>query len=196
MTTRQTSGVNGRGARERILLTAHDLFYRQGIRATGVDQLIAASGVAKLSFYRHFPGKNDLVRAFLTYRHESWMAWFRDALQRHGGQARSLAPAMAEWLGDPAFRGCAFINSVGELGDELPDVRAMAMRHKADMEAAIAALLPPSRRRKRLAQALAVAVDGAIIRAQIDGAPDAALAALETTRRSLCPPLPSPSSHS
>jgi AcrR family transcriptional regulator len=53
------------GARERILFAAHELFYREGIRATGIDRVIAESGVAKLSFYRHYPSKNDLVLAFL-----------------------------------------------------------------------------------------------------------------------------------
>ena len=57
-------------ARERILVTAHELFYRDGLRATGIDRLIAESGVAKLTFYRHFPSKDDLIRTFLDYRHQ------------------------------------------------------------------------------------------------------------------------------
>src|SRR6218665_2250806 len=63
-------------ARDRILVTAHQLFYRDGIRATGIDRIIAESGVAKLTFYRHFPSKDDLVLAFLDYRHDRWLAWF------------------------------------------------------------------------------------------------------------------------
>jgi len=85
-------------ARERILHTAHDLFYRDGIRATGIDRMIAESGVAKLTFYRHFPSKNDLVLAFLDHRHARWMEWFEGALRRHGGHTRALVPALAEWL--------------------------------------------------------------------------------------------------
>ena len=73
-------------ARERILLAAHDLFYLDGIRATGIDRVIAESGVTKVTFYRHFPSKNDLICEFLEYRHRRWMAWFTDALQRHGGE--------------------------------------------------------------------------------------------------------------
>ena len=64
-------------ASERILLTAHDLFYREGIRATGIDRVIAESGVTKVTFYRHFPSKNELILAFLAYRHERWMALVR-----------------------------------------------------------------------------------------------------------------------
>ena len=72
-----TSDSHGSGtpsARDRILRTAHDLFYRDGIRATGIDRVIAESGVAKLTFYRHFPSKNDLIRAYLDYRHQRWRA--------------------------------------------------------------------------------------------------------------------------
>jgi len=89
-------------ARDRILLTAHDLFYGEGVRATGIDRVIAESGVTKVTFYRHFPSKNDLVRAFLDYRHERWMHWFVDALARHGASegrvATPVVAAMREWL--------------------------------------------------------------------------------------------------
>jgi len=180
-----TPTLQSRPARERILLTAHELFYRKGIRATGIDRVIAESGVTKVTFYRHFPSKNDLILAFLEYRHQHWMAWFVDALQRHGGDAAALAPALAEWFRDNNFRGCAFINSVGELGGTLPEVVVIARRHKQGMVNVIADLLPPSARRKKDAQAMAMAVDGAIIRAQFDQAPDAALQALRRLLTSL-----------
>lgn len=173
------------GARERILLAAHEMFYRDGIRATGIDGVIAEAGVAKLTFYRHFPSKNELVREFLEYRHRLWMAWFVAALQRHGGRSKALVPALGEWFGSGSYRGCAFINSVGELGETLPDVLEITRRHKQDMADAIAQLLPASRRRQRLAMDLALAVDGAIIRAQFDRSPQAALASLERIRKSL-----------
>lgn len=171
----------GRGAlpaRERILLTAHDLFYRDGIRATGIDRVIAESGVAKLSFYRHFPSKDELIRAYLSYRHERWMAWFDDALRRHGGARKGVAalvPALSEWFRDAGYRGCAFINGVGEFGPTHPEVLEIARRHKKEMTGVIETLLPPGRGRKRAARALALAVDGAIVQAQFDEAPDGAL---------------------
>ncbi|TXH75477.1 TetR/AcrR family transcriptional regulator [Thiobacillus sp.] len=165
-------------ARERILYTAHELFYRDGVRATGIDRVIAESGVTKVTFYRHFPSKNDLIRAYLAYRHTRWMAWFTDALARHGGGAGAIVPAVEEWFRDACYRGCAFINSVGELGGTLPDVIEIAYSHKQDMAAAIAAVLPKSRQRAQIAQAVALAIDGAIVRAQFDPSPNAALAAL------------------
>ena len=84
-------------ARERILRTAHDLFYAEGLRATGIDRVIAEAGVTKVTFYRHFPSKNDLILAYLNLRHEQWMAWFVAALARHGAAskgAQALVPAM------------------------------------------------------------------------------------------------------
>jgi AcrR family transcriptional regulator len=172
-------------ARERILLTAHDLFYREGIRATGIDRVIAESGVTKVTFYRHFPSKNHLILEFLEYRHQRWMAWFTNALTRHGDEINALVPALAEWFRGQNFRGCAFINSVGELGGTLPEVVDIAFRHKQDVADVIASLLPPSPDRQQDAQALAVAVDGAIIRAQFDRSPDTALLALNRLLKAL-----------
>ena len=169
-------------ARERILLTAHDLFYRDGIRATGVDRVIAEAGVTKVTFYRHFPAKQDLILAFLEYRHRLWMDWFTTALRRHSAgrpALLTLVPALKEWFSAAEFRGCAFLNSVSELGGAMPAVLELTRSHKRDMESAIAGLLPAGRSRRRLARAVAVAVDGAIIRAQYDTEPDDALEGLQ-----------------
>ena len=169
-------------ARERILLTAHALFYRDGIRATGIDRVIAESGVTKVTFYRHFPSKNELILAFLDYRHQRWIQWFRDALHRHRGFAgegvRALPAALTEWLSDPAYRGCAFINTAVELGGSLPQAIELARSHKADMTLLIVELLPPSASRDLDAQAIALLVDGAIVRAQLDQAADVAITLL------------------
>jgi len=174
-------------AHDRILLTAHDLFYRHGVRATGIDLVIAESGVAKLTFYRHFPSKNALVLAVLEHRHQRWMAWFTDALVRHrprnGPPLEALVPALAEWFHDANFRGCAFLNTVTELGGALPGVTAACRLHKQDMTAAIAGLLPASRQRKRQAVAIAIAVDGAIVHAQFEGDAKASLRGLDDLLR-------------
>ncbi|WP_280815535.1 TetR/AcrR family transcriptional regulator [Variovorax sp. TBS-050B] len=179
-------------ARERILLTAHDLFYADGIRATGIDRVIAVSGVTKVTFYRHFPSKDDLVRAFLEHRHGRWMAWFVDALGRLGAERRIadgqalpvLADAMAEWFTDPAFRGCAFINAVAEVGASVQGAAELSRAHKREMVEVIAGLLPDGPQRMAIAQAAALAVDGAIVKAQMG---DAALAreAVDDLRRLL-----------
>jgi AcrR family transcriptional regulator len=169
----------------RILKTAHDLFYRDGIRATGIDRVIAESGVAKKTFYRYFPSKDDLIVAFLDYRHDNWIAWFRDALARHGGTLNALVPALAEWFGSDVYRGCAFINSVVEVGGTLPQAVEISRRHKHDMTLAIRALMPSQRMAKADAQALALAVDGAIVAAQFADSPADALKALARVVRAV-----------
>lgn len=169
------SSIQRQPARERILLTAYRLFYTNGIRATGVDRVIAESGVAKVTFYRHFPSKNDLVRAFLDFRHQRWMGWFLETLERHGGDLGALVPTLAEWFDSSEFRGCAFINSVGELGNDLPEINEIARLHKQAMTNAIERLAPKTDEGEKRASAIAMAVDGAIIRAQYEAAPQAAL---------------------
>ena len=174
--------------RERILLTAHKLFYSDGIRATGIDRVIAESGVAKVTFYRHFPSKNELIQAYLTYRHEKWMDWFKGALSRHSEQhpgIGALVPALREWFDDDGFRGCAFINSVVELGASLPEVLVIARMHKARMTDAIAALLPASDADSVTAHAVALAIDGAIVQAQYLQSSEAALISVEHFLRNI-----------
>lgn len=161
-------------ARQRVLVTAHRLFYRDGIRATGIDRVIAESGVTKVTFYRHFPSKHDLVLAYLDHRHALWMAWFRDALQRHaGGQpagadalAGALLAALGEWFGDDGFRGCAFINAAVELGGSVEPVLALVRQHKQDLVDTLAQALPAGPSAGGQAESLALAIDGAIVQAQ------------------------------
>jgi AcrR family transcriptional regulator len=159
-------------ARERILDTARSLFYRDGLRATGIDRIIAESGVAKMSLYRHFPSKNDLIAAFLDWRHTHWMEWFAgsvDARLAATPELAVLADALGEWFGQDDFRGCAFINAVaetgaGEEGQHLP----RAIVHKESLEAYIADVA----RRLGLdeptlvAQEALLCVEGMIVRAQ------------------------------
>ena len=82
--TRETSE-----ARKRILETADRLFYQDGIRAVGIDRIIAEAGVAKMSLYKHFPSKDDLILAVLQYREQSVLEFFRSAMERHGKKAKN-----------------------------------------------------------------------------------------------------------
>lgn len=173
-------------ARERILWTACALFYRDGVRATGIDRVIAEAGVTKVTFYRHFPSKNDLVLAFLADRHTRWMAWFDAALQRHGNTPAALVPALAEWLEDADFRGCAFLNTSAELGGSLAEVNALTRQHKDDVARRIAGLLAPAAARGKpatpsraaLARMLCIALDGTVTHALFGTPPRQALAGL------------------
>lgn len=169
--------------------TSHELFYTEGIRVTGVDRIIAKSGVSKVTFYRYFPSKNDLIAAYLEYRHELWMRWFVDALNRHQIPRQqpigALVSALEEWFQRNDYRGCAFINTVVEFDSVLPEVLEISRRHKLEMTQVIASLLPASKHREIDAQIIAMAVDGAIVRAQLDKTTAAALKILDTLLRSL-----------
>lgn len=163
-------------ARERILETALRLFYADGVRATGIDRIIAESGVAKMSFYRHFPSKSDLVCAFLEARHERWMAWFDARVGAlSAGQPRALpavADALGEWFVEPDFRGCAFINVMVETVAPDAAERTIAARHKDELLVRLVALAErDGLRDAELAGRMALLiVEGAIVRAHMTGA--------------------------
>ncbi|WP_348767741.1 helix-turn-helix domain-containing protein [uncultured Salinisphaera sp.] len=153
--------------RQRILQAAQRLFYRDGIRATGTNALIAEASVTKVTFYRHFASKDALVEAFLQARHERWLEWFVQALARYGGNPKAIAPALGEWLAGPEFRGCAFLNSVGEYGQALASVNRAARMHKKQMIAAVASCLgKQDAGAQPKASQIALAIDGAIMRVQ------------------------------
>lgn len=157
-------------ARERILDTAHQLFYRAGIRATGIDLIIREAAVTKVTFYRHFPSKNQLILEFLDYRHQRWMQWFNGSLLAlHAGgmpAPQAISQTMAEWFSSDDFRGCAFINTAAELADTLPEALQRVREHKREMTETIASLLPAEAGSEKKAAMIALAVDGAIVTAQ------------------------------
>lgn len=166
-------------ARTRVLECAYRLFYRHGLRATGIDRIIAESGVAKASFYRHFPTKQALVEACLELRHVRWMGWLESRLSgaQDGRTWLAMLPdALDDWFRAPGFRGCAFINGHAEAGSE---ASAMTVRHKRELAGRIeracrdADFVAPA----DTAADCLLAIEGAIVRAQMEGA-DAARAPL------------------
>jgi len=108
-------------ARERILDAASQLFTRQGISRTGVDGLIAEAAVAKATFYRHFPSKEDLVVAWLRDPRTRWFHRLRALAEAQAATPAERIPrlfeAAAEWLEAGDFRGCPYLNTAIELAD-------------------------------------------------------------------------------
>jgi AcrR family transcriptional regulator len=110
-------------ARQRILDTAYDLFSHRGIRAVGTDELIERAGVAKATFYRHFPSKDDLVLAFLDQRERVWVEeWVLTEAKRRGAtpeeQLLVIFDLFGEWFAKDDFEGCSFINVLLEFGSD------------------------------------------------------------------------------
>ena len=105
-------------ARQRILDTAFRLFYARGIRAVGVDLIIAESGVAKATFYKHFPAKDDLVVAYLDKVDVIWTGQLTSAAEAAGPapaeQLVGMFDALASACRREGYRGCAFINAAAE----------------------------------------------------------------------------------
>ena len=125
-------------ARDRILDTAYDLFSRNGIRAVGIDRIISESGVAKMSLYRNFHSKDELVLAFLAEREERWTRnWLRAEAQSRGetGAQRLLAifDVFGEWFAQADFEGCSFINVLLEFTEVDHPVRAASAQYLANI---------------------------------------------------------------
>lgn len=114
-------GVKKESAKERILRVAADLFYREGIRAVGIDRIIMESGVAKASFYRNFATKDELIVAYLEYRHSLSIANVEHAKRKHPDspidQLNALVEGLAERMGKYENRGCPFLNTAVEFPD-------------------------------------------------------------------------------
>ncbi|GAA2788445.1 TetR/AcrR family transcriptional regulator [Kitasatospora sp. CM 4170] len=162
-------------ARARLLSTAEDLFYAEGVRAVGVDRILSVSGVGRASFYRHFASKDDLVVAVLQGRDTRWREWLRDCVD-----ARELPPeerplavfdALAERFARRDFRGCAFVNTMIEAADRDSAAHRVAAGHKAAVTDYLDQLLTDAgyRDHTALAEHLVLLIDGAIVTAVREG---------------------------
>lgn len=112
--------------------TATELFYAQGVHAVGVDKIIAFAGVAKATFYAYFPGKDDLVRAYIEDQSRRHRARAEQAAK---GSPRDTLLAMFDDMGvvggSPAYRGCPFVNVAAEYPDPRHMVRIAVANHRA-----------------------------------------------------------------
>lgn len=164
-----------RPARERILDVAKDLFYRQGIRAVGVDAIVAAAGATKPSLYRNFPSKDDLVVAYLKFRDEQYWRWWDDTVARHPGQPRQQIIALLKSLAGrstrPGYRGCPFTNAAIEFPEPAHPGRAVAAANKAELRRRLRGLAAATGAREpdRLGDQLFLLMEGAYASGQIMG---------------------------
>jgi AcrR family transcriptional regulator len=134
---RETSDGPASG-RERVLATAYDLFSRHGTRAVGVDRIIAESGVAKMTLYRNFASKQELILAFLARREERWTrAWLQAEVERRastpGGRLLAIFDTFGEWFALEEFEGCSFINVMLEVTETQHPVREACVQYLAEI---------------------------------------------------------------
>lgn len=125
--------ISSKETMDKLLATTERLIYAGGICATGMDAIVKSSGVARKTIYRYFSTKDELVAAALSKRDERWMRWFIASNNKADTPAERLLAtfdALEEWFFSPDFRGCAFINAAGEIGDADTPIRAVAKEHK------------------------------------------------------------------
>jgi AcrR family transcriptional regulator len=138
MASRDREGVArpGGNARERILETAYELFSHDGIRAVGIDRIIAEAGIAKATLYRHFPSKEQLVIAFLDLRERRWThEWLEAESERRAATPSDrvliVFDLLDEWFHRVDYEGCSFINTLLEVSDVDSAIHQDAVRRLA-----------------------------------------------------------------
>ncbi|MFD1954228.1 TetR/AcrR family transcriptional regulator [Paenibacillus thailandensis] len=124
-------------AKERILRVADELFYREGVRAVGIDRIIMESGVAKASFYRNFPTKDDLVVAYLELHRQRSLGHIEHARQQHPESVPEQLRYLMEYVGErmkrPGYRGCALMNTAVEFPEPGHLCHAKALESRKDV---------------------------------------------------------------
>ncbi len=125
--------------RDQLVQTALTLFSKQGYRATGIDNILAESGIAKMTLYNHFKSKDELIIAVLNKRDDDFLDWLNAAIQRliplQNSDPRlhklmALFDAIDEWFNSDAFYGCNFINACIEFKREDDPIHVTATAHK------------------------------------------------------------------
>ena len=132
-------------ARQRIVDAAYELFSRNGLRAVGVDTIIAESGVAKMTLYRNFASKDELILEFLRVREERWTRdWLQAEAERRAptpeGRLLAIFDVFDEWFQLDDFEGCSFVNVLLEVTDVESPVRRATVDHLATIRTFVSGL--------------------------------------------------------
>jgi AcrR family transcriptional regulator len=169
--------AGGRLARDKVFAVAADLFYRKGIRAVGVEEIVKGAGVAKISLYRNFDSKDDLVVAYLEDRNADFWRQWDEMFSRYEDdphvQLRAIMTHLARRTTQPGYRGCPFINYAAEFpepahpGHRIVDANKREWRRRlAHLARALDVARP-----KQLADGLMLLVEGTYAISQTLGGP-------------------------
>ncbi|WP_406335284.1 TetR/AcrR family transcriptional regulator [Streptomyces sp. NBC_00203] len=172
-------------AREQALDAAEELFYGRGIQTVGMDDIRGASGVSLKRLYQLFPAKERLVEAYLERRDVRWRQRLAEHVDRHGEpEERILAVFdwLGQWFAEPGFRGCAWINSYGELGTTSPVVTAQVTAHKEAFKDYLRGLVADAGLPSPLADQLYLLAEGAMVTAGITRSTEPAGQAADAAR--------------
>lgn len=162
-------------AAEKILGVARDLFYREGIRAIGVDEIVRKAGVTKPSLYRSFSSKDELAASYLRqYDREFWTR-FDEAVAAHPGNPRAQVVAFLERIArrsqKKGYRGCGMTNAVVEYPEEGHPARVVSEENKKELRRRLRAMAAEMGARDPdvLGDGLLLLIEGAYISAQLFG---------------------------
>jgi AcrR family transcriptional regulator len=169
--------------RQAILDTALALFRAHGYRMIGIDRILAESGVAKMTLYKHFPSKDALIKTVLEARDQDFRAALTEFVATFATPEEKLRAVFLwheRWFKRDDFNGCMFINAAAEFPDPEHPARQIVIAHKDRIRAFLADILeiPMNDRESanHLAAQLSLLLDGAIVSAQLTNAPAALLA--------------------
>ena len=172
--------------KQRVLDTADTLFYAEGVRAIGIDRIIAESGIAKASFYRFFSSKDVLIAEWIGMRDIAWRQWLEESVAslspKLAGRPLAVFDALYARFQSPHFRGCAFTNTIIELSDSAHPGASAARLHKEQVVSLLERyLIEAGQTSTKTATALAadfmLLIDGALVMALREQKPEAALRA-------------------
>ncbi|WP_262694627.1 TetR/AcrR family transcriptional regulator [Kordiimonas aquimaris] len=120
--------------RDELVQRATQVFYQRGFHATGMDTLVAETGVSKTAMYKHFRTKDDLILAVLRFRDETLRNWLFRRMEELGqtpeSQLLALFDALDEWIKGPGFQGCLFIKASSEFQDAEHPIYLQSAEHK------------------------------------------------------------------
>lgn len=161
-------------ARDKIFAVASDRFYREGIRAVGVDTIVRDAGVTKISLYRSFPSKDDLVVAYLEERSRAFLQQWDADFERYDdprSQLRAIMTYLADRTTQEGYRGCPFINFSAEFPDHNHPGRQIAKATKAALRERLSqlAVTLTAKAPQQLADALLLLIEGAYALSQTFG---------------------------
>ncbi len=161
-------------ARQRLLETASELFYREGIRAIGVDTIVERSGVGKATLYRHFPTKDDLIAAYVAEEDRAHQLWFEEIIASERLPKEQLLAwfeACDQRIKEPGFRGCPFLNAMAEIAETEHPAYQYAVQHERALRDRLAQISRQAGARdpEQLADQLLLVVNGALASASLFG---------------------------
>lgn len=162
-------------AREAILETAAELFFREGYRATGVDTIIKQAGVAKMTLYRHFATKDDLIVAYLQDTNDKFWAWFDEATSQTkdqpAAQLTAFFRALQKLVTTPQCYGCPFLNAIVDFPERDHPGHRTALEHKQTVRSRFRELARQAGARTPdvLADHLLLLMDGAFMAVRMFG---------------------------